>query len=85
MDGYVGEIKLFPKDWVPNGWTVCDGREVKFKDYGMLSVVCGVEWPEGYKYDNVDPELSYRLPNVVSPSVDVHYIICYRGLFPAKS
>ena len=42
MEGYIGEIRLFPKDWVPNGWLVCDGREVRFKDYDILSVICGV-------------------------------------------
>ena len=85
MEGYIGEIKLFPKDWIPNGWMVCDGREVKFKDYDILSVICGVEWPEGYRNGgDVDPELTFNLPNVVPPSDDVHYIICYQGLFPAK-
>src|SRR6056300_1315035 len=85
MEGYIGEIKLFPKDWIPNGWMVCDGREVKFKDYNILSVICGVEWPEGYRNgEDVDPELTFNLPNVVPPSEDVHYIICYQGLFPAK-
>ena len=38
MEGYIGEIRLFPKDWVPNGWLVCDGREVRFKGYHFSHV-----------------------------------------------
>lgn len=85
MEGYIGEIRLFPKTWLPKNWIVCDGSEVRFKDYDLLSVICGVEWPKGYKNGgDVDPNLFYRLPNLESPSDDVHYIICYRGQFPSR-
>lgn len=75
MDGYYGQIMLFPVTWVPENWMECDGRSLMVNDHPALAVVLGYGQEDEY----------FHLPNLDSPHSDVQYIICYQGQFPARS
>ena len=86
MEGYIGQIIIFPKNWLPKDWMPCDGRKVKFKEYTALAAVLGIEAPEGMRYAEDMPEdLEFSLPSIGSRHPDFNYIICANGNFPSKS
>lgn len=86
MEGYIGQIIIFTRNWTPKDWMPCDGRELKFKEFLPLASVLGVDIPEGYKYSDDFPEdLTFNLPTIGSANPDFNYIVCTNGLFPARS
>lgn len=44
MDPYLGEIRLFATDFVPNGWLPCDGQTVAITQYPALFAVLGTQY-----------------------------------------
>jgi microcystin-dependent protein len=74
MDGYYGQIMLFPTGWVPEKWYPCDGRSLLVKDNTPLAVVLGYAQEDEYFY----------LPKLDSPHSEFQYIICYEGQFPVR-
>lgn len=76
MEGYLGQIILFPKRWLPLNWEVCDGKLMDSKRYVALFAVLGEE----YKRD----EDNFVLPIIDSPHSDFVYIICVDGVFPQR-
>jgi microcystin-dependent protein len=75
MDGYYGQILLFPTNWLPERWTPCDGRTLVVKDNPALGAVLGYRQDDEYFY----------LPKLDSPHSELQYIICHEGTFPARS
>jgi microcystin-dependent protein len=41
MDGYIGEIRLFPYKYVPQGWLPCVGQALPVQAYQALATVIG--------------------------------------------
>ena len=41
MDNYIGEIKAFPYNYVPEYWFPCDGRSLPVQQYAALYAVIG--------------------------------------------
>jgi|SaaInl85LU_5_DNA_1037374.scaffolds.fasta_scaffold18548_5 microcystin-dependent protein len=86
MEGYIGQIMIFHKGWIPENWMPCDGRSVRFKDYVPLAAVLSINPPEGIQYSNDMPDdLEFRLPSINSRHPDFNYIICVDGLFPVRA
>jgi len=86
MEGYIGQIMIFHKDWTPENWMPCDGRSVRFKNYTPLAAVLGIQAPEGMKYsDDMPEDLEFNLPTIGSKHPDFNYIICVNGLFPSRA
>lgn len=54
---YVGEIRLFPYNFAPNGWFDCDGRLLSISDYEVLYTLLGTT----YGGDGVN---TFALPNL---------------------
>lgn len=75
MEGFIGQVLLFPETWIPKDWKVCDGSELKVDEYTALSSVLGYDFRE----DKV-----FNLPLVESPAKGLVYIICVNGMFPPK-
>ncbi|MFJ3448340.1 phage tail protein [Pseudomonas sichuanensis] len=44
MDGYLGEIRLFPFSWAPNDWLPCDGRTLNIRQYQALYSLLGTTY-----------------------------------------
>ena len=76
MEGYYGQIILFPNNYVPRNWMLCDGSKIHIKDNMALHAVLG----EGFR---VDDEY-FVLPQLYSPHSELDYIICVDGLFPQR-
>ena len=77
MEGYYGQIILFPNNFIPRDWMLCDGRKLLIKDYQALDAVLG----EGFRINDE----YFVLPNLYSPHSELSYIICINGLFPARN
>lgn len=54
---YVGEIRLFPYNFAPNGWFDCDGRLLPISEYDVLFTLIGTT----YGGDGVN---TFGLPNL---------------------
>jgi microcystin-dependent protein len=54
---YVGEVRLFPYSFAPNGWFDCDGRLLSIAEYETLFVLLGTT----YGGDGVT---TFGLPNM---------------------
>lgn len=54
---YVGEIRLFPYNFAPNGWFDCDGRILSIAEYEVLYTLLGTT----YGGDGVN---TFALPNL---------------------
>ena len=79
MDYYpqVGQIAAFPQTFLPQGWTVCDGRLLMIDNTyeGLFQMI-------GNQYGG-DPQLgTFALPNLSDPIPGMRYLIAFYGLFP---
>ncbi len=41
MDAFIGEIRAFPYNFVPQGWLFCDGSKLPIIQYGALYSILG--------------------------------------------
>jgi microcystin-dependent protein len=41
MDGFIGEIRIFPWNWNPENWFLCNGQAVSIQQYTALYAVIG--------------------------------------------
>ena len=41
MDGFIGEIRIFPWNWNPESWLLCNGATVSAQQYQALYAVIG--------------------------------------------
>lgn len=61
-DAFVGEIRLFPIDWAPDGWLPCDGRSLPVGPNSILFSLIGTEFGgDGVNTFNL-PDLRGRVP-----------------------
>ena len=67
MEGFIGEIKMFAGNYIPENWKLCDGSELKTKDYPDLGRV--------FRLEN---DTSIKLPEF-HLSGETKYIICVKG------
>lgn len=69
MDAFVGEIRLFPFGFVPQGWLPCDGRELRIQQYvALFSIISN-------KFGG-DGRTTFHLPDLkgavaLGPSADI--------------
>lgn len=79
MEGFLGEIRLFPERYAPKDWAFCDGRKllVEDKNYALFSIL-GTTYGGDFVRD-------FALPKLADPAPGVRYIICIRGGFPRQS
>lgn len=61
MDGFVGEIRLFTNNFVPQGWLPCDGSIYTVAQYQVLYAVVGNQYGGDSKNFAV-PDLCGRVP-----------------------
>jgi microcystin-dependent protein len=59
MDGFIGEIRAFSFNYVPQGWLVCDGSRVPVAQYQALFSLL---WN---RYGDTDGKTYFTLPNLV--------------------
>lgn len=62
MGPFIGEIRLFPWGWAPDGWAVCDGREFRVIDQQHLFSVIGNTYGGSLGITFKLPDLRERTP-----------------------
>lgn len=62
MDPFIGEIRIFPFGFAPNGWMPCEGQELQVNQNQALAALIGNtyggNWPTTFKL----PDLRGRAP-----------------------
>lgn len=62
MDPFLGEVRIFPFGYAPNGWLPCEGQELQVNQYQALAALIGNayggSWPTTFKL----PDLRGRSP-----------------------
>jgi microcystin-dependent protein len=57
MDAFIGEIRIFPFGFVPQGWLACSGLEYNVGQYQALYAVIGNTW-------GGTPARTFKTPNL---------------------
>jgi microcystin-dependent protein len=57
MDPYIGEIRLWPGSWAPQGWFFCQGQTLPIQSYTPLFAIIG-------NYFGGDGRTNFMLPNL---------------------
>lgn len=80
MDPFIGMICLFPYNFVPNGWALCNGQLLSIMQnqalYSLLGSVYGG-----------DERTTFGLPNLTGkePAPHLSYCIALQGIYPMRS
>lgn len=57
MDAFIGEIRAFPYNYVPQGWLLCNGQQVAVGQYQALYTIIGNTW-------GGTPGQTFNVPNL---------------------
>jgi microcystin-dependent protein len=57
MDAFIGEVRLFPYNFIPEGWLPCNGQLLNIPDHQALYVILG------FSYGG-DGKTKFALPNL---------------------
>jgi microcystin-dependent protein len=86
VDAFIGEISLFPYDFVPQFWVPCDGRELIVDEHQNLYHLLGDRFgSSGYAPAGNNLMKTFKIPEIESPDPQLQYCMCIQGTFPAKS
>jgi microcystin-dependent protein len=80
MDYYLGSIELFPYDFVPSGWMLCNGNILSIAPYMPLFALIGNKF-------GGDGRTTFAVPNLLntSPVTGMEYYICSMGIYPVRN
>ena len=59
---YVGEIRLFPYNFAPNGWFDCDGSLISIAEYQVLYTLLGTTYGGDGQSTFAVPDMRSRIP-----------------------
>ncbi|MTK06405.1 MAG: tail fiber protein [Hungatella sp.] len=82
MDPYMGQIQLFPYNFEPRGWMLCDGRSLKIAYYNALYSLIGITFGGNGTTEFKLPDL--RNANPLSTTNQMKYYIAVEGLYPVR-
>lgn len=57
MDAFIGEIRIFPFGFVPEGWLACNGAQYNVMSYQALYSIIGTTW-------GGTPNQTFKVPNL---------------------
>ena len=57
MDAFIGEIRVFPYNYIPEGWAACNGQVLQIRQYQALAAVLGTTY-------GGDGQSTFGLPNL---------------------
>jgi microcystin-dependent protein len=80
MNPFLGEIRLFPYNFAPVGWAVCDGAVLPINQNVALFSLLGTVF-------GGDGKATFALPDLrsKSPLAQGAYYIALRGVFPERA
>ena len=88
MNDYIGEIRLMPYSFVPDGWIRCEGQMVSIMQYPALFQLIYVEFGGDARRCFGIPNLRSASPIMKENSSDsskkecMAYCICVNGIYP---
>ncbi len=69
MEPFIGEIRLLPYIFAPQGWLPCDGRQLPISSYQALAAVLGTTYGgDGRTYFNIPKMQGYTPVGANSPN-----------------
>jgi microcystin-dependent protein len=77
MEYQIGQIVLFPYDFVPKGFLKCDGQTLQIMEYMALFSLVRDQY-------GGDGETTFTLPNIEAPK-GLMYCINYDGIYPSRN
>lgn len=79
MECYVGQIVLFPYNFVPYGWLKCDGTALNIRQYQALFALISNRF-------GGDGQNTFCVPNLLGaePIPNMNYYIAYTGIYPSR-
>ena len=79
MEPYLGQIQLFPYNFVPRGWAFCEGQLLKIRENTALFSLLGTTY-------GGDGQETFGLPRLKDkePHPHMHYCIALEGVFPQR-
>jgi microcystin-dependent protein len=79
MDYYLGEIELFPYNFAPMGWLLCNGAVLQVvQNSALFSLISNKFGGNG--------STTFALPNLTndSPLPGMNYYMCVSGIYPMR-
>ena len=78
MEPFIGEIRLFPYNFEPRGWTLCNGRLLSIGANEALYSLIEVRF-------GGDGRTTFALPTLRGPADNTAYYIATAGIYPSRS
>jgi microcystin-dependent protein len=80
MEPFVGQIQLFPYDFVPRGWSSCEGQLLPINQNQVIFSLVGTTF-------GGDGKTNFSLPNLKGkePEPNLRYCIAIEGIYPQRS
>ncbi|MCK9170932.1 MAG: phage tail protein [Treponema sp.] len=82
-DFLLGAVMLFPYNFVPQGWHLCDGSLLEIQSNPALYSLIGTSF-------GGDGRTTFGLPNLnsaecpISKNGTINYCICMQGVYPMR-
>ncbi|MGE7694706.1 phage tail protein [Lysinibacillus sp. NPDC094177] len=70
-ESYLGEIRMFAGNYAPQGWALCDGKELEISENEALFVLLGTIYGGDGQNTFKLPDLRGRVPIHVSPQYNL--------------
>jgi microcystin-dependent protein len=77
VEPILGTIILFTGDFVPNGWTACDGTVLPIDQFQALYAILGPTY-------GGDGTTTFGVPKIAPPVPATQYIMAITGEFPVQ-
>lgn len=77
MEPFLGQIQLFPYNFAPRGWALCNGETLQITQNTALFALIGTNF-------GGDGTRTFALPKLAGPAASVAYYIALQGIFPSR-
>lgn len=79
MDYFLGQISLFPYNFVPSGWMACQGQILNVAQYSALFSLLGAQF-------GGNGSTTFGIPDLrnASPQTGMQFCICITGIYPTR-
>ena len=77
MEPFLGQIQLFPYNFAPRGWALCDGQVLPISSNTALFSLIGTNF-------GGDGEQTFALPKLAGPAAAIGYCIAVQGVYPPR-
>jgi microcystin-dependent protein len=77
MDEYLGIIKLFSGNFIPQGYMECNGQLLRIPGNEALYSILGTTY-------GGNGQIQFGLPKLTPPVESMKYIICVQGVYPVR-